>query len=97
MFGGAEKTDAHIAGASVIFAGESAVLPIFALGKASFYRRESFFKVGDNVVDVFRADGQPDGVRINAGVREFLRRKLGVRRRGGMNHQRFHIRDVRQQ
>ena len=61
------------------------------------HRSEAFFKVGDDVVDVLRADRQANGVRADAARKQLLFRQLRMRRRRGMDHKRLDVRDVCQQ
>ena len=44
----------------------------------SLHRREALFQVGNDVVDVLRADGQADGVGLDTLIRQLLGAELGV-------------------
>ena len=61
------------------------------------HRREALFQVGDDVVDVLRADGQADGGRGDTLVGQILRRQLGVGGGGGVDDQTLHVGHVGQQ
>ena len=61
------------------------------------YCSEALFQIGDNVVDMLGADGQADGVGLNALIQQLLRRQLAVGGSGGMDDQALHISHVCQQ
>ena len=58
---------------------------------------EALFQICDNVVDVFRADGEADGVGLDALIQQFLRAELGVGGGSRVDHQALDVRHVRQQ
>ena len=59
---------------------------IFRCGKA-------FFQIADDVVDVLRADGETEGIRVDVLILELFCRELGVGG-GRVNSQALHIRHV---
>ena len=61
------------------------------------YRRKTGFEVIYDIVDMFRAYREPDGVGFDALVQQFFLGKLRMRRGSGMDHQAFHIRHICQQ
>ena len=62
-----------------------------------FHGFKRLLQVRNNVVDVFRADGQANRVLRNALIRQLFVRQLGMRRRCRVNDKALHVRDVRQQ
>ena len=62
-----------------------------------FYRAERFLQILQNVVDMLRADREPDRIRPDPLLAQLGLGALAVRRGGRMDHQRFHVRDVRKQ
>ena len=58
--------------------------------------REAGLQVGQDVVDVLDADGQPDQPRGDTGGQLLGRRELGVGGRRRVDDQRAHVTDVRQ-
>ena len=59
--------------------------------------REALLQVGDDVVDVLCADGQADGVGLDALIQQLLCGQLGMGGGGGMDHQALDVRHVGQQ
>lgn len=51
-------------------------------------------KIGEDIVDMLAADGKPDRARGDVLLGEFLVIELTVRRRGRMDDEALHIRDV---
>lgn len=58
---------------------------------------KSLVEIGDDVFDVFRADGQADGVRLDAGIEQFFFRHLGMSRACRVDYEGFYIGNVSQQ
>ena len=58
---------------------------------------EALLQVGDDVVDVLGADGEADGVLVDALVLQLGLAQLGVGGGGGVDHQRFDVGHVGQQ
>lgn len=61
------------------------------------YGREAVFEIGDDVVDVLRADRKADGVLVDACRLQLLVGELGVGGGGRMDHEGFYVRDVGEQ
>ena len=59
--------------------------------------RKCLLQILDNVVNIFRSDGQTDRVRFDSLLQKLLRRKLGMRRGCRMNHKGFYIRHIGKQ
>ena len=58
---------------------------------------KALLQIGNDVIDVLGADGQADGVGLDALVQQLLGGQLGVSGGGGVNHQGLHIGHVGQQ
>ena len=58
---------------------------------------EALLEVGDDVIDILRADGETYRVDLYARLRELLRRELRVRRRVRVNDEALDIGDIREQ
>ena len=58
---------------------------------------KAFFEIGNDVINMLGADGQADGIGLDALIEQFLLRKLGMGGSRGMNDKRFHIGDVGKQ
>ena len=58
---------------------------------------ERLVQVGQNIVDVLNADGQPDGAGADALVQQLRLGELGVGGGGGVDDQALHIGHVGQQ
>ena len=58
---------------------------------------ETVFQIGNDVVNVFGADGKADGVLMDARRIKLLVGELRVGGGGGMDDERFYIRDVGEQ
>ena len=64
---------------------------------ASLNRLECLLKICDDIIDMFGADGQADGVWPDALIQQFFRRVLRVRGGCRMDNQRFDIGHIGQQ
>ena len=62
-----------------------------------FHRREALLQVGEDVVDVLGADGEADGIGLDALVKELLGGELGMGGGGGVDDQALHVGHVGQQ
>ena len=58
------------------------------------YSSEALFEVGDDIVDVLRADGKADGRRRDALIEQLFLGELCVRRGRRMDDEGLHVRDV---
>ena len=58
---------------------------------------EGLVQIVDDVVDMLRADGEPDGGGGNAAAQQLLLIHLGMGGAGGMDDQGFHVRHIGQQ
>ncbi len=68
------------------------------------FRRDDAFgtlqrlsEIRDDIVDVFDADRQTDGIRRDAGLELLLGRELLMSRRRRMDDERLRVADIRQQ
>ena len=55
------------------------------------YSGKALLQICQNVVNVFRADGQPDGIGANALICQFCRCQLAVGGGGRVDHQTFAV------
>ena len=58
------------------------------------YSSEALFEIGDDIVDVLRADGKADGGRGDALIEQLFLGELCVRRGRRMDDQGLHVRDI---
>ena len=58
------------------------------------YSSEALFEVGDDIVDVLRADGKADGRGRDALIEQLFLGQLRVRRGRRMDDEGLHVRDV---
>ena len=66
-------------------------------GNELLYSLERLLQICDDIVDVLGADGQADGVGLNAHIQQLLLGQLRMGGGGGMDHQRLHICHIGQQ
>jgi hypothetical protein len=57
---------------------------------------QRLLEIGDNIVDMLYADGQPDHLRSHAGLFLLLRRHLPMRRRGRVTGERLGVTHIDQ-
>ena len=62
-----------------------------------FYCRKAMIQICDNIINMLRANGQPDGVGLDAHIQQLLLRQLRMGGGGRMDHQRLYIRHIGQQ
>ena len=58
---------------------------------------KALFQIGDDIVDMFRADRQADRIRFDPLIQQLFGRELGMGRGRGMDHERFHVGDIGEQ
>ena len=61
------------------------------------YRSKSPFQIFQKIFNMLRPHRQPDRILADSLFLQFFFCQLGMRRRGGMDHQAFHIRYISQQ
>ena len=58
---------------------------------------KTFFQISDDIINVLRANGQADGVRVDVLILQFLHGKLGMGGGGRVNDEALYVRYVGKQ